>query len=137
MKTFNTVNGVRLKPHDGVTEWSYCGRCGQRIDWGSEALFGIQNYASREEWEATRGDTTCPYCGHGDTAYLLADSADPALADRLLASGAGQSWSSPQERDEARSGDHPHGLIDDCRDGSGDFQRIWNDTAAVWLTVKE
>ena len=60
---------------------------------------------------------------------------DPALADRRLAERAGQSWSSPQERDAARVGDYPHGLIDSCSDGISEFKRVWNDAVGAWLTV--
>lgn len=64
-------NGRRLKPHDGATEWSVCGRCGEQIDWAS-AMFGPDNFPTKEAYEESRDDTTCPYCGHHDTAYLFA-----------------------------------------------------------------
>ena len=56
-------NGRRLRRHDGVTEWSVCGRCGIAIDWASDVVA-----AGRKE-----GDLSCPYCGHKDTAYLYDD----------------------------------------------------------------
>jgi len=49
----------QLKPHDGITEWSVCGQCKQLIDWASVDRAG--------------DDSSCPYCGHDDTAYLYAD----------------------------------------------------------------
>ena len=60
MTTKTAKNGRKLRPHDGVTEWSVCGACGERIDWASDTV------ADSEE-------TTCPYCGHDDTAWLYAD----------------------------------------------------------------
>lgn len=57
------LNGRRIRPHDGVTEWSVCGRCGTMIDWASETVV-----AGRD-----RDDTSCPRCGHEDTAWLYAD----------------------------------------------------------------
>ena len=56
----------------------------------------------------------------------------PALADQLLAAGAGQCWVSPQEMAAAARGDYPHGFIDETWPGE---YRIWNDRAAVWLNV--
>jgi len=56
-------NGRLLKPHDGVTEWSVCGRCGVMIDWTNDVVM-----AGRD-----RDDTSCPNCGHADTAWLYAD----------------------------------------------------------------
>lgn len=55
----------------------------------------------------------------------------PALADGLLALGAGQCWNTPQEKESAQRGDFPHGTVDDC----DWFQRIRNDQAAVWLNT--
>ena len=54
-------NGRELSPHDGVTEWSVCGSCGELIDWAAD-------------WAAERAkdDLSCPHCGHDDTAYLYA-----------------------------------------------------------------
>lgn len=61
MKTeTKVIDGRELKPHDGVTEWSVCGRCGVRIDWANDVMT-----AGRD-----RTDTSCPHCGHSDTAYL-------------------------------------------------------------------
>ena len=56
-------NGRKLVKHDGVTEWSVCGKCGETIDWANDVLFG----KGRD-----RDDTTCPFCGHDDTAWLAA-----------------------------------------------------------------
>lgn len=67
-----TVNGRTLKPHDGGPEWSVCGKCGTQIDWANDVMFGPSAFASIEEWEKSRDDTTCPYCGHDDTAWLYA-----------------------------------------------------------------
>jgi rubrerythrin len=67
MKTKVAENGKRLKPHDGITEWSVCGKCGNSIDWASDTLT-----AGRDE-----DDMSCPSCGHEDTAYLYADD-DPS-----------------------------------------------------------
>lgn len=54
-------NGRQLKPHDGLTEWSVCGKCGALIDWASDAV-------------ASKSDgLSCPFCGHHDTVYLYAD----------------------------------------------------------------
>ena len=60
-------NGRALKPHDGITEWSVCGACGVLIDWTNDVMFGPQSGRDRD-------DTSCPHCGHDDTAYLYADT---------------------------------------------------------------
>lgn len=67
--TKTAENGLKLIPHDGCTEWSVCGKCGTTIDWANEMLFGPES--GRE-----RGDTTCPHCGHEDTAWLAAPGQD-------------------------------------------------------------
>lgn len=59
-----TENGQKLKPHDGVSEVSVCGKCGTLIDWASDA----PSMTGRD-----RDDTSCPACGHPDTAWLYAD----------------------------------------------------------------
>lgn len=60
MATTTTAdNGRKLKRHDGATEWSVCGKCGQTIDWASDDKKGTDD-----------DDTTCPYCGHEDTSWL-------------------------------------------------------------------
>lgn len=56
-------DGTKLVAHDGVTEWSVCGQCGRHIDWANDVMFGA---LSRRDPD----DTSCPYCGHADTAYL-------------------------------------------------------------------
>lgn len=55
-----TTKNLKLVPHDGITEWSMCGRCRATINWAVE---GNDN----------SDDTTCPCCGHRDTRYLFAD----------------------------------------------------------------
>src|SRR5579871_1358396 len=60
--TIIAENGRKLKPHDGCTEWSVCGKCGESIDWAADCFAGTDDE-----------DTTCPHCGHGDTAYLYVD----------------------------------------------------------------
>lgn len=67
MTTTKTAeNGRSLKPHDGFTEWSVCGKCGEIIDWTNDVMFGPGSGRDRD-------DTSCPHCGHDDTAYLYAD----------------------------------------------------------------
>lgn len=48
-----------LVPHDGVTEWSVCAKCHTQIDWANI-------YDGRGS-----DDTSCPNCGHDDTAWLF------------------------------------------------------------------
>ena len=62
---------LKLKPHDGITEWCVCRSCGTTINWADES-FGPQNYPDRDAWEAARSDTSCPYCGSEDTDWLPA-----------------------------------------------------------------
>ena len=62
MATKTAENGRTIKPHDGVTEWSVCGRCGTLIDWASDLTDGRDD-----------DDTSCPQCGSPDTAWLYAD----------------------------------------------------------------
>jgi ribosomal protein S27AE len=66
--TTTAENGRALKPHDHVTEWSVCGRCGTQIDWAADSIGEAIASGKRE-----RDDTSCPNCGHGDTAWLYAD----------------------------------------------------------------
>ena len=66
MTATKTVKGRELIPHDGCTEWSVCGTCGAQIDWANDVMFGETSGRDRD-------DTTCPYCGHDDTAYLYAE----------------------------------------------------------------
>lgn len=56
------VNGKKLKTHDGACEWSVCAKCGSVIDWANDVMFSPDD-----------DDTSCPYCGHADTAWLYAD----------------------------------------------------------------
>jgi len=62
-KIITAGNGKKLIPHDCVTEWSVCGRCGTQIDWANDVVC-----AGRDE-----DDMSCPYCSHPDTAYLYAE----------------------------------------------------------------
>jgi len=61
----------------------------------------------------------------------------PEVADFLAGdhpeewSPAGGCWQTPQEMKSAKSGDYPHGAVDEC----GDFQRIWHDPSASWYNT--
>jgi len=68
-------------------------------------------------------------------ANLDSQTTHPAAANALYSARAGQCWSSPQEMEAAKPGDHPHGTVDDCEDGSGAFQRIWHSPSACWLNT--
>ena len=63
-----TASGKKLKPHDGCTEWSVCGKCGELIDWASDTIAEQQRLKGLD-----RDSTSCPYCGHYDTAWLYDD----------------------------------------------------------------
>jgi hypothetical protein len=52
MKQKIAENGRKLREHDGVTEYSVCGKCGTQIEWANDI---------------------CPNCGHTDTAWLYDD----------------------------------------------------------------
>ena len=56
-------DGRRLRPHDGHTEWSVCGKCGHQIDWAGNLVCDQDD-----------DDDSCPYCGSDDTAWLEAVS---------------------------------------------------------------
>ncbi len=62
------MDAKKLKPHDGITEWSVCRSCGTRIDWTQIPR------VPREEDDVhyTVPDTRCPNCGSSDTAWLEA-----------------------------------------------------------------
>jgi len=62
---------VRKTDHPG--EVTVCARCGNAINWASDHLFGPDNYDSIDEWESSRDDTTCPFCGSKATDYEYAD----------------------------------------------------------------
>lgn len=57
------INGKNLVPHNGVCEASNCGACGEIIDWANDVMFG-ENSGRAED------DVSCPFCGHGDTAWM-------------------------------------------------------------------
>jgi hypothetical protein len=57
------AKNLKLVPHDGITEWSVCGRCRATINWAAEG-------------NNDPDDTTCPHCGHPDTRWLWADEAE-------------------------------------------------------------
>lgn len=58
-----TVKGTKFVRHDGHTEWSNCGKCGKRIDWANNVMFGPGSGRDRD-------DTSCPYCGSADTDWM-------------------------------------------------------------------
>lgn len=52
----------------------------------------------------------------------------PGLADRMAHEGAGNAFSSPQEMEECRPSDYPHGLIELIEEENGyTWARVWND----------
>lgn len=65
------LKNALLIPHDGCAEWSYCGSCGNHIDWANETLVGTND-----------GDgTACPHCGHDDTSHLQANLSEMTAAE--------------------------------------------------------
>jgi hypothetical protein len=118
---------TKLIPHDGVTEWSVCGRCHARIDWANDVTAGRD-----------RDDTSCPHCGHADTAYLEADDddgGDLVCGNQVQHdnSGVGHNWRDIAASDipaniiEEIEGEMIDGKKDECEDfvGSNGLHYRW------------
>ena len=72
----------------------------------------------------------------GDYAEKMVEKARygevrPDLAEKALASHAGQSWGSPQEMETDSKGDYPHGFVDETSEGF----RVWHDLEEAWLNI--
>lgn len=68
-------------------------------------------------------------------AMQQATDVHPELADLLGEQDAPQAWTCPQEMEQAKTGDYPHGLVDLCEQDGSTFYRVWHDQRAVWFAM--